>query len=477
MRAPAVVLASILVVLLTSQAVAQAPVFLDPPVDAAIARSYEAPAQPYGAGHRGIDYAISGGSSVRAAGEGIVTFAGSAAGNLAVTIDHGSGLETTYSRLAEIFVRPGEKVAARTWIGRSASAHGDRAPGLHFGVKVEGEYVDPFEYLGPIDTGGAIALAPLEEDPVEDRHVRTCKPSVGDPTTPVPRPNENVAVVVGGITSATDGSGAPPDLFASTPRLGYSRSRTYHFSYRGTNGPDLHEPYDKGDTYIEIETAARRLRVLLAEIARVHPGVDVDLLAHSQGGIVGRTYLAEQARSWDVSQPRIEHFVTFASPHRGVPAADEVDELRSGPLGSRALLSALDLVAAHSDALPPTSTGSVPQLRTHSALLGSLARRDVLFGTRVLTLGIANDALVPAGRTDIPGKPNLVLPADGLWGHSEIVSSERALQVAHGFLAGAGVACAPELGAIERYVPSLVDRGQSLIGEVVNASITALPFL
>ncbi len=99
-----------------------------------------------------------------------------------------------------------------------------------------------------------------------------------------------------------------------------------------------------------------------------------------------------------------------------------------------------------------------------------------MFGTRVLTLGIANDVLVPAGRTGIPGKPNVVVPAAGMWGHSGIVRSARALQIAHAFLAGAGVACPPELGLIERRAPALVDKAQSAIGEVVDLTMRLLPF-
>ena len=344
----------------------------------------------------------------------------------------------------------------------------DEVPGLHLGVKVNGVYVDPLTLMGPIDTAGAIALAPLTEDPVEDRHVRGCKPSADLPKAS-PVPNDNVAVAIGGIMSATNGSGSPPDLYRALPELGYSPARSYRFSYRGAFGPSFHEPYGRSDTFIDIELAARRLRAMLARVARVHPGAEVDLIAHSQGGIVGRTYLVEQARAWDPGQPRIEHFVTFASPHGGVPAAGETDQIRTGPLGSRVLASGLDLLADRTDLVPPVWKGSVPQMRTDSRLLASLDRQDVLFGTRVLTLGIANDLLVPAGRTRIPGKPGLTVPAQGMWGHSEVVDSRRALQIAHAFLGGAGVACAPELGLIEAAVPTAVDKGQSAIGEIVNA--------
>ena len=474
MRARALVPFVIFAVAFSLPANAETSELLLPPVDAVVISAFDAPDKPFGSGHRGIDYAIPRGSSVRSAGDGTVAFAGPVADVLAVTIDHGNGVETTYSNMSDVFVGVGERVTAGTWIGRSGNAHGDEVPGLHFGVRVQDEYVDPMNLLGPVDTAGAIALAPLEEDPLdEDRHVRACKPS-DDLPEDAPAPNDNVAVAIGGIMSATDGSGSPSDLYPALPRLGYSPARTYFFSYRGVDGPSFHEPYGKSDTYIDIEEAAQRLRALLAHIEHVHPGAEVDLLAHSQGGIVGRTYLIEQAKAWQDGQPRVEHFVTFASPHGGVPAASETDQLRTGPLGSRFLASSLDLVADRSDVVPPVWRGSVPQMRTNSDLLNSLERQDVLFGTRVLTLGISNDLLVPAGRTRISGKPGVTLPSEGLWGHSGIVDSDRALQIAHSFLAGAGVACAPELGAIEGALPTVVDKGQSVIAEVINAVTDSL---
>ena len=47
-------------------------------------------------------------------------------------------------------------------IARSGTGHaGDIVPGLHFGVKLSDAYVDPLEYLGPIEVWRFIRLAPL----------------------------------------------------------------------------------------------------------------------------------------------------------------------------------------------------------------------------------------------------------------------------------------------------------------------------
>ena len=87
------------------------------------AQRFEEPRLDWGPGHRGIDYGVVAGTQVRAAAFGTVSFAGSVAGILAVTIDHGRGLESTYSQLAEVSVEAGDVVAAGTWIGVAGASH------------------------------------------------------------------------------------------------------------------------------------------------------------------------------------------------------------------------------------------------------------------------------------------------------------------------------------------------------------------
>jgi murein DD-endopeptidase MepM/ murein hydrolase activator NlpD len=48
-------------------------------------------------------------------------------------------------------------------IARSGTGHAvDIVPGLHFGVKLSDIYVDPLDYLGPVEVWRFIRLAPLE---------------------------------------------------------------------------------------------------------------------------------------------------------------------------------------------------------------------------------------------------------------------------------------------------------------------------
>ena len=96
-------------------------------------------------GHWGVDWEVPPGSRVRASGPGTVTFAGSVVGNQVVTVAHGGGLRTSYSYLATLLVRRGDRVTGSTILGTSGMAHG--SPSVHFSVRVGDTYLDPFSVL------------------------------------------------------------------------------------------------------------------------------------------------------------------------------------------------------------------------------------------------------------------------------------------------------------------------------------------
>ena len=132
------------------------------PVTGPIIRGFDPPDSPYGAGHRGIDIAVSAGTPIFAPAAGTVTFAGKVAGHLFLTVNHGGGVASTYSWLSELRVKKGDAVAAGELIALTGWAHpGSLIPSLHFGVKLGADYVDPLAYLAPESVVGFIRLAPL----------------------------------------------------------------------------------------------------------------------------------------------------------------------------------------------------------------------------------------------------------------------------------------------------------------------------
>ena len=87
-------------------------------------------------------------------------------GQLFVTIDHGGGVTSTYSWLTSTSVHKGDVLARGDVVAHSGAGHPvDLQPSLHMGVKRNGDYVDPMDYLGPIDIGAFIRLAPLSPSP------------------------------------------------------------------------------------------------------------------------------------------------------------------------------------------------------------------------------------------------------------------------------------------------------------------------
>jgi murein DD-endopeptidase MepM/ murein hydrolase activator NlpD len=132
------------------------------PVEGPVLRGFDPPDSPYGSGHRGIDVAAAPGTPVRAPADGTVTFAGPIGGRLFLTIDHGGGVESTYSWLDALTVRRGDRVVRGAIVASTGWGHtGATIPHLHLGVKVDDVYVDPLDHLGAVSVGAFIRLAPL----------------------------------------------------------------------------------------------------------------------------------------------------------------------------------------------------------------------------------------------------------------------------------------------------------------------------
>lgn len=98
--------------------------------------------------HNGVDMAAPGGSPILAAYDGKVVAAdyNSSMGNY-IMIDHGDSLYTIYMHASALYVSKGaevskgSKIAAVGTTGRSTGNH------LHFSVRLNGNYVNPWSYL------------------------------------------------------------------------------------------------------------------------------------------------------------------------------------------------------------------------------------------------------------------------------------------------------------------------------------------
>ena len=120
--------------------------------------------------HLGIDYAAPTGTPVWAAAAGTITFRGDAggAGNM-VMIKHDSGIETAYMHLSKFADRQevGQRVEAKTVIGFVGATGLATGPHLHFGVKENGEFIDPTK------------LSPIQGKPVPQKELEAFRTEVG----------------------------------------------------------------------------------------------------------------------------------------------------------------------------------------------------------------------------------------------------------------------------------------------------------
>jgi murein DD-endopeptidase MepM/ murein hydrolase activator NlpD len=131
------------------------------PVHGQVIRPYEEPANPFSAGHRGIDIAAPFGTVIRAPADGTVSFAGPVAGSLFISIDHAGGIRTSYSWVSAIAVKKDQAVATDDVIGRTGQGHpGSDGPHLHFSARLNGTYIDPMLLLGGGNLDDLIHLAP-----------------------------------------------------------------------------------------------------------------------------------------------------------------------------------------------------------------------------------------------------------------------------------------------------------------------------
>lgn len=100
--------------------------------------------------HQGVDIAVSAGTDILAADGGTVSHAGwYGTGGNTVIIKHKDGLETHYYHMlsGSIKVKKGQKVSKGQHIGDVGSTGNSSGNHLHFGIKLNGKFVDPLKYV------------------------------------------------------------------------------------------------------------------------------------------------------------------------------------------------------------------------------------------------------------------------------------------------------------------------------------------
>jgi len=286
-------------------------------------------------------------------------------------------------------------------------------------------------------------------------HRRSCEPHA--PAADGSGGSRHTLLAVAGINSATGSDGATFSL--DTEALGFGGDDVRYFSYAADAGR-----YDQEDTWVDLFVSAERLGEQLRDMQRVDPGREVDLIAHSQGGIVVDVFLQYV---WDPTDPRyppIGTVVTLASPHRGAPIASALDRVDDTTIG-RAVLAGL-----RASRLGLPLGRSSEQLSEHSELMGDLWERPPYEQLHVTSIGGSDDVVVPADRTDVPGATVVTLDVDGAHDHVEIPTDPGALRAVRAALERRAPPCVSFLDGVRGAVaPVVINRFETTAGDMAGA--------
>ena len=98
--------------------------------------------------HEGVDLACAANTPIYAAKDGVVTIAtfSNSAGNY-VRLDHAGGYSSVYMHMTRYTVKPGQYVTQGEVIGYVGNTGLSKGNHLHFGISLNGVYVNPMEYI------------------------------------------------------------------------------------------------------------------------------------------------------------------------------------------------------------------------------------------------------------------------------------------------------------------------------------------
>jgi hypothetical protein len=509
-----------------------------PPVDAPVLDPFRAPTTPFGPGNRGLEYGTAPGTPVRAVADGRVTFAGSVAGSLHVTVLHPDGLRTTSSFLSTIDVVVGQEVHQGDRLGTTAgpfqlsARNGDAyldpallfAPGpprvrlVPFDVppgsgpggersairqligglgsaiggaaRVSGATLDWLQssapdlvrlalHYGPraLPITGAVLVAFTSVQAVRaawEVARRPCTPATTRATAP---PERRVAVLVGGLGSTSEHA-AIADVHVR--ELGYEDPDVVRFSYAGGPTPRSSRSvpsavatrYDAEDSQQDLRLSARRLADLVEAVAADHLGVPIDLIAHSQGGLVARLAVLEleqrHGRAW---LDRLGLLATLGTPHGGADLATAAQGIESSRVGEVGLEQVGSLVAPD---LHP-GAASEGQLSELSDLVQYLDDHPVAPGLHAVSIAARGDVVVPVPRARLEGAPEVIVPLAGVGAHDQLPGSAAATRELALALSGAPPTCTSFATALlDQAVGGAISQVESSAGGGLWAGLTVL---
>lgn len=118
------------------------------PIEGRITSRYGVSSRIRKSTHTGLDISAVQGTNIKVVADGTVASAAySGAYGYLVKIDHGNGVETWYAHTSKMYVKKGDVVKAGDVIAAVGSTGNSTGPHLHLEIRVNGEHIDPQQYL------------------------------------------------------------------------------------------------------------------------------------------------------------------------------------------------------------------------------------------------------------------------------------------------------------------------------------------
>ena len=118
------------------------------PIEGTITSRYGVSSNIRKSTHTGLDISAVTGTDIKVVADGTVISAGySGSYGYLVKVDHGNGVETWYAHTSKMYVKKGDTVKAGDVIAAVGSTGNSTGPHLHLEIRVNGETVNPQDYL------------------------------------------------------------------------------------------------------------------------------------------------------------------------------------------------------------------------------------------------------------------------------------------------------------------------------------------
>jgi hypothetical protein len=168
---------------------------------------------------------------------------------------------------------------------------------------------------------------------------------------------------------------------------------------------------------------------------RREPGREVDLIGHSQGGVIMAEFLLHVYHPSDPAYPPLGFAVAMGSPLGGDTGASVEGTLNGSAVGR------LALNAAHTAGAPDPNAQSVADLNKGSELVRELDPSRLPPEVVLTSIGATQDVIAPAVDTARRGAQSFTVTPHSLNGHSGIVTDDSALRATRAAIEGKHLPC------------------------------------